>query len=168
MSENTLDKCPICLDTNVNGMFKLSCGHYIHEECAEGLCDMICPLCRTEIKNFPKSIQSIVSKNKILRREEMIQEAEEDILRERQEINVEREIEIARNLLIRAGVPENIIPTLEINLGNFPLTRGVVFRLIITSTLSFYEDIMMSFMLHERNSDSSFSTESDEENTHFT
>jgi len=163
LSYPKMDKCPICLDDDIKGMFKLSCGHHIHEECAKGLCDIICPLCRKEINNFPKPIQLIVLKNKMSRREEMIQEAEEAILHEREEVNIEREIEIARSLLIRAGVPENIIPTLEIDLGNFPLTRGVVFRLIITNALSYYEDIMVSFMLHGSDSESSFSTESDEE-----
>jgi len=157
MTESVSDKCPICLDIDKKeNLFKLTCGHYIHSNCSEGLCELLCPLCRSEIKNFSDDTEALILKNKMIRREELVQEAEveiNNIIREEQEMNIEEEIEIARAFLIRAGVPEEIIPQFNIDMGNYPMIRGNIYRLIITSTLVYHEDLMLSYL--NQNSDSS-------------
>ena len=57
------DECPICLSDD--GIFHLmSCKHKIHLGCAKGMYSSNCPICRSEVENFPSYIyKKIKEKN---------------------------------------------------------------------------------------------------------
>ena len=56
------DECPICLSDD--GIFHLmSCKHKIHLGCAKGMYSSNCPICRSEVENFPSYIYKKIKEN---------------------------------------------------------------------------------------------------------
>lgn len=55
-------ECPVCLEED-KGMYPLVCMHSIHLECAKGLTKRECPLCRSEITNFPPRVLKAIKQN---------------------------------------------------------------------------------------------------------
>ncbi len=70
------DGCPICLNKE-RDMLILSCFHRIHSKCAEGLKDLLCPICRIEVNNWPPTIFKKIEKNTAERKQELIDEETE-------------------------------------------------------------------------------------------
>ena len=56
------DECPICLSDD--GIFHpMSCKHKIHLDCAKGMYSSNCPICRSEVENFPSYIYKKIKEN---------------------------------------------------------------------------------------------------------
>ena len=67
----TIDTCPVCLmEVEISKCCKLDCNHPLHVECAEGLRQLKCPICRKELRGSNLSevvidkIQSNMEKDK--------------------------------------------------------------------------------------------------------
>jgi len=61
-NNNNKNICPICLEDIIPYFPLEPCGHKIHKNCCYGLVSNKCPLCRTEITNFPKKIEECINK----------------------------------------------------------------------------------------------------------
>ena len=56
------EECPICLSDD--GIFHpMSCKHKIHLGCAKGMYSSKCPICRSEVENFPSYIYKKIKEN---------------------------------------------------------------------------------------------------------
>lgn len=56
------ETCPICLELD-NNMHIMTCGHQLHLDCAIGMINTQCPLCRCKNKNFPRYILNTIKDN---------------------------------------------------------------------------------------------------------
>ena len=58
------DECPICLSDD--GIFyPMSCKHKIHLGCAKGMYSLNCPICRSQVENFPYYIYKKIKENNL-------------------------------------------------------------------------------------------------------
>ncbi len=54
-------QCPICLENDPDDMKILEpCGHAMHNFCAEGMRNELCPICRIKVTNWGKAYISII------------------------------------------------------------------------------------------------------------
>ena len=74
------DECPICLSNDEVFHVMKPCKHQIHLDCANGLLSLNCPICRSEVKNFPSDIRQKFNENTV--------EPQEPILNLREEMPV--------------------------------------------------------------------------------
>lgn len=96
------EECPICFATESKGMLILSCLHRIHSECAEGLTDTQCPMCRKEVINWPKSLLAKIKENAEDRKQELIDEDTQHI---REQERLIREMTIPHMTLLLQPPP---------------------------------------------------------------
>lgn len=84
------DSCPVCLmEVESSECCKLECNHPLHVECAEGLRQLKCPICRKELRGF--NLSEVVI-NKI--RDNMSKDKKEE-----EDLALRRTKELIMNLL---------------------------------------------------------------------
>ncbi len=80
--EKLNEKCPICLSKK-NDMLILSCKHRLHTKCAEGLTNLMCPLCKSEEKKgWPPYLREKILANSIARQDEIEEEERQSLIEE--------------------------------------------------------------------------------------
>lgn len=87
--------CPICLDKAEDDDIGIgsACGHFIHQDCAQGLYKLECPVCRASLDDA----ELLESKDQIRARENaekerrIAEQIEEDALMASPEVDVERD-----------------------------------------------------------------------------
>lgn len=102
--------CPICLEDFSNNAFVLNCSHLIHLNCCYGLISLECPICRSDITNFPRDLENQILQNGENHRQT---EMEEETQRLRQEFlnPYSLILEITRQDLLNLGFEEICLPT---------------------------------------------------------
>ena len=133
--------CPICWDEG--NTFSLSCHHHIHIECARGLTDVCCPICRSAVTNWPSELKDKISDNQQLRREEIEEEERQEIIGQFQSgtqmtlvFNPPPQVEIAaaQQYLAEKGIPSCYVPTrvnIRSPIGHPRPPVGVLFAAIV-------------------------------------
>ena len=87
------ESCVICLEdfseSKKSSYRSLTCGHYFHMTCMEGLTSLACPMCRQDIKPnvLPKSVVRKIKQKEAGLAQEAIDEAHEMALQISEEIN---------------------------------------------------------------------------------
>jgi hypothetical protein len=131
------EDCPICLG-NEEQMLILSCLHRIHRECAEGLKDSLCPICRKDVSNWPEDLLEKISKNEKDRQEQLTNE-ETQHLQEQEEqfrsilshltmfLQPPPQIEIASafQFLRGLGIPHRYVPERISNISKEFLLKAI-------------------------------------------
>ena len=150
------NNCPVCLEEGED-MFRLSCEHYIHLTCAAGLTELTCPICRTEVANWPDETRQRI----IVNRTNWHQEMEEEEIRELiDQQRTEREqllreitffinpppqviIESARYFLEDAGIPTSYMPRgidIVAPTGTTTIPPNILFSAIVGQTVQRMEE----------------------------
>ena len=130
--------CPICLESTED-LIVLCCTHVIHEDCAKGLIDYRCPVCRGVV-TWPEHIKKDIKEN-IGRRTECLVEEEEMSLRgeyiemarsnDNFLIDLLDEFLLAINYLEGLNVSRRFIPDDVIISSQFPPEMGFVFANVV-------------------------------------
>ena len=154
--------CPVCLEATED-MIVLFCTHVIHEDCARGLIDKRCPVCRGDAI-WPDSIKKDIEENIYRRKEELINEETHLLRREYIEIgsiiSSFDEFALAISYLEDHGVPEHFIPeNLAIN-SQFRPDIGVIFADVVTRAM-----LRMAVETESSDEESSDEESSDEESS---
>ena len=75
LKQNNYEVCPICMtEENKDNLYKTSCSHYIHLDCAKQLTSLDCPICRKIVTNYPNDIVKSIEENDKLYKSELEQE----------------------------------------------------------------------------------------------
>lgn len=111
MAEIYNAECPICLEDSDNDLkFITSCGHAMHIACIEDMESSLCPLCRSNVLNWPDAIRERLESNERKRKEEMLEEEREALIRSEQELMAQSRLmyEMITNGSFSAAYPEHI------------------------------------------------------------
>lgn len=153
-------ECPICLEETKEIKFITSCGHAMHISCIKDMETSLCPLCRSVVLNWPDEIGKRLESNEKKRKEEMIEEEREAILRSEQEYsramyemitngsfsNAYPEHIAAIEYLRRQGIDDRFIPqSVEIvSLGTNQPPPGAFFSAFVGETLDRIQNMLSS------------------------
>lgn len=124
-SEET-QQCSICQSDGVS-CYRLSCDHYFHLKCLEGLVSLKCPLCRADMANLPRATQKKIETNHAKWEEEKLEEERRClVVSEMKDIElplnlqVQNEVRMAIRLLCETfGVPCQFLP-FSVNVKVYP------------------------------------------------
>jgi len=154
--------CPICLEGD--DLFMLSCSHHLHLECAKGMTDAVCPLCRSSLRgDLPSNILSSIE-NRGQEYQANLEAEDFARLNNLQNFDFARavtlfvrprphiEVRSATNYLIRKGIPLEFLPKrirIDNPRGHPPPQPGTIFNLLVGQALS-----RMQAVVGETSSDS--------------
>lgn len=142
------DECPICFESETknddsnsgNNMYILNCLHKIHEECCKGLNKLECPICRTAINNFPKSLHTIITNNEIKYRNERDEEERQRIIEnESTNIRYTPQLEVASAIYYlkdELNIPSRFLPESISLITDLAPPEGVIFQMIVSKVLN--------------------------------
>lgn len=166
------EECPICFsDFSDSDSHLTSCLHMIHNLCALGLTNLKCPICKSEVLNYPTAILKSIHENALVREKEVQKEDLEKLqnyirAHEAQakatgseRLTLGEEAHTALLYARRQGIPLVFIPSrIEIKIhSNQPLPpEGVLFCMIIQNIM-----LKSSMYIEEHHSDEELEDEND-------
>lgn len=120
------DECPVCMECDGESIIFKPCKHFIHTACCEGLISLKCPLCRSEITNWPDDLKFRINENIDFHHQEELRLEQEEIRRTEVHRVVsfaatpEQQIAAAQELLEDDGVDQRFwVDAVDI-INNFP------------------------------------------------
>lgn len=171
-----INKCPVCLEDE-GDMLRLSCSHYIHDECSMGLTSSTCPICRGLVDNWPDEILTQIIINEDERRQELLDEEHDVLVEENGEVAnflnemlhppPQLEIISAIRFLTGTGIPYRYIPqqvNVTIDQGQPQADIGTLFSATIGQVLEQMQDDIASTMTDDESSSSDNDDPFDDEN----
>lgn len=118
-SDVRFDKeCPICLTCD-DPLYLISCKHWIHLSCARSMTSLTCPLCRSDITNFPEDITDDIKVHSKKYRDELeaedlrayLETNDDDLEEIVERPSAQMEIYAAIRFARSEGIPLSFIPT---------------------------------------------------------
>ena len=170
------EECPICL-TNDGKMHVAACMHRMHLECAKGMNNLECPLCRKVIDNYPLKLKAQIIENgkvyKIKNEEEDLENLETLLQQELMSGSgnypppvVYVESVAALNCLMFSGIPTSQLPTsidITIYRDSPDLPEGLAFYSILQCILAKITNNVNSIQEEDFSEEEFSSSDSDED-----